>query len=103
MSYRLSKSAENDLSGIWDYTAHTWGENQAESYLNRLESRFFDLAADPSKGRPRPDVDVEYLCYHEGRHLIFYRPHEGGIAIARVLHERMDVAGRIEDDPGFFG
>lgn len=103
MKYRLSKSAENDLSGIWDYTVRTWGETQAESYLNQLESRFLDLAADPSQGRPRPDVDGEYLCYHEGRHLIFYLPQEGGIAIARVLHERMDVAGRIEDDPGLFG
>lgn len=37
MKYRLSKSAEGDLSEIWDYTAQTWGETQAEKYLNKLE------------------------------------------------------------------
>lgn len=98
--YRLSKSAENDLLAIWEYTTRTWGANQAERYLNTLEARFFELAAEPSKGRPRADIDLEYLSYHEGKHLIFYQPHEGGIAVARVLHERMDIAGRLEDDAG---
>ncbi len=97
--YRLSKSAENDLSEIWNYTKQTWGEIQAERYLNKLEARFLDLAAERSKGRPRIDIDLEYLCYHEGKHLIFYQPYQGGIAVARVLHERMDIAGQIEDDP----
>ncbi len=100
MMYRLSKSAENDLAEIWDYTAQTWGETQAQRYLNKLEARFFALAAEPSIGRLRADIDIEYLSYHEGKHLIFYHPYEGGIAIARVLHERMDIARRLENDPG---
>lgn len=99
MRYRLSKSAENDLLEIWDYTVRTWGETQAEKYLKRLEARFFDLADEPNKGRPRHDIGLEYLSYHEARHLIFYRPHEKGIAIARILHERMDLAERLEEDP----
>jgi toxin ParE1/3/4 len=98
--YRLSKSAESDLLEIWDYTAHTWGVNQAEKYLKRLESRFFDLAAEPQKGRPRKDLASDYFSYHEVRHLIFYRPQDEGIAIARILHERMDLGERLLEDPG---
>jgi len=98
--YRLSKSAENDLLEIWDYTVQTWGEAQAEKYLKRLEGRFFDLAAEPQKGRPRKDIASDYLSYHEARHLIFYRSHDEGIAVARILHERMDLAERLEEDPG---
>lgn len=100
MRYRLSKSAETDPVEIWDYTARTWGEAQAAKYLKKLEARFLDLADEPSKGRPRHDVGLEYLSYHEARHLIFYRPHEKGIVIARILHERMDLAERLEEDPG---
>lgn len=100
MRYRLSKSAENDLLEIWDYTARTWGESQAEKYLRRLEARFIDLATEPNKGRFRKDLLLEYFSYHEARHLIFYRPYKEGIAIARILHERMDLAERLEEDPG---
>lgn len=100
MNYRLSRSAEKDLSGIWDYSVRTWGIAQAERYLNQLEVRFSELAVEPSKGRQQAEVHPDYWCYHEAKHLIFYRPYEGGIAIARVLHERMDVASRLDDDPG---
>lgn len=100
MRYRLSKSAENDLLEIWDYTARTWGEAQAEKYLKKLEARFLDLAAEPTRGRVRKDLLLEYLSYHEARHLIFYRSHGEGIVIARILHELMDLAERLEDDPG---
>lgn len=97
MKYRLSKSAANDLAEIWDYTAQTWGDAQAERYLNKLESRFLDLAAEPSKGRVRADIDLGYLSYRQGKHLIFYRAFENGIAIARILHERMDIPIKLEE------
>ncbi len=100
MKYRLSKSAERDLAGIWDYTVRTWGEAQAEKYLSQLETRLLELAAEPSKGRSRPEIHGDYLSDRVGKHVIFYRPYEDGIAIARVLHERMDIAGRLDGDPG---
>ena len=99
MKYGLSKSAENDLLEIWDYTAQTWGQAQADRYLFRLEKRFLDLAMNPMRGKSCSDLDLEYLSYHEGRHLIFYRSFEDLIAIARILHERMDIFERLEEDP----
>lgn len=100
MKYRLSKSAENDLLDIWNYTADTWGVSQAEKYLKRLESRFLDLATKPKKGKLRHDLELEYLSYQESKHIIFYRSFEKGIAIARILHERMDIRNQLEDDSG---
>jgi len=52
------------------------------------------------KGRPRKEIASDYLSYHKARHLIFYRSHDEGIAVARILHERMDLAERLEEDPG---
>jgi toxin ParE1/3/4 len=102
MKYRLSKSAEKDLIEIWNYTADIWGRTQAEKYLKKLETRFLDLANYPSKGKVRNDIgfEVEYLSYSEAKHIIFYRPFDSGIAIARVLHERMDIQKQIHDDTG---
>lgn len=34
--YTLTPAAQGDLDGIWDYTAATWGENQAVRYLEDL-------------------------------------------------------------------
>lgn len=30
---RLTPKARSDLDTIWDYTAKTWGQDQAEAYL----------------------------------------------------------------------
>lgn len=98
--YRLSKSAEADLFAIWDYSVEVWGAAQAEKYLKQLEFRFIELANEPGKGQMRDDVLPDLLCYYESRHLIFYRRDDFGIEIARVLHERMDIQTRIEQDPG---
>lgn len=101
MNYILSPSAENDLLEIWDYSTNTWGDAQADRYLKRLESRFIDLAANPAKGKQCNKVALDYLSYREAKHIIFYRQHGQGIVIARILHERMDVAERFADDMGF--
>ena len=101
MRYRLSRSAENDLAEIWNYTVQSWGEPQAEKYLKGLEARFLELADNPDQGKARKDLSPEYRSYHEARHVLFYSQHNDGIAIARVLHERMDLVERLEDDPGF--
>lgn len=100
MSYRLSPSAERDLFDIWDYTITTWGEQQAERYLQRLDARFMSLAEEPSRGKLRTDILPDYYSYHEGRHIIFYTIHDSEIAIARILHERMDLISQLNDDSG---
>ena len=100
MKYRLSKSAEQDLRDIWNYTIQTWGETQAERYLRSLEKRFLDLSLNPTIGRARTDVAEELLSFHEAHHVIFYRSHQNGIAIARILHERMDLPQKLQEDAG---
>ncbi|MFQ5631779.1 MAG: type II toxin-antitoxin system RelE/ParE family toxin [bacterium] len=45
----------------------------------------------PQLGRKCPELKNTPFKYHEGRHLIFYRPTEKGIEIVRVLHDAMDI------------
>lgn len=56
MIYRLSPSAEKDLFDIWEYTISTWGEAQAEQYLQMLDARFVNLAEEPQRGKVRDDI-----------------------------------------------
>jgi plasmid stabilization system protein ParE len=35
----VSKRAETDLRGIWLYSLETWGEEQADCYLDELDAR----------------------------------------------------------------
>ena len=100
MTYRLSKSAESGLFDIWRYSVETWGEAQAEKYLRQLEVRFLDLAENPAIGRARDELAPGYLSFREACHVIFYTRYKEGIAIARVLHERMDLSYQLGKDPG---
>ena len=91
VEYRLSPEAEKDLQSIWLYTSAEWGMEQAERYTDQLIACFAELAAQPQRGQ-----DVGYIRhgYHRrrlGRHGIYYRVTEYGIAVVRILHERMSV------------
>ena len=49
-AFRFSRLAEADLMDIGAYTLRTWGEDQAISYIDDLESRCQQLADNPELG-----------------------------------------------------
>ena len=52
----LSARAEADLREIWLYTFKTWGEAQADRYLDELGSILRECGAEPERGKRRDDV-----------------------------------------------
>lgn len=89
--YRLSPEAESDMDNIWDYTAEEWGREQADRYARMLTERCSELAMSPETGKA---VEVRE-GYHRGvvgKHAIYYRIVPYGIAVVRILHERMSVS-----------
>ena len=48
------------------------------------------LAANPERGRPADGIRATYRRQAVGSHVVFYVPMSYGIAIIRVLHQRMD-------------
>ncbi|MBT9330740.1 type II toxin-antitoxin system RelE/ParE family toxin [Paracidobacterium acidisoli] len=87
--YRLSRLAEADLRNIVHYTFATWGEEQADRYLNGLAECFGRIAQMPLLGRACDSIYPGFRRMEEGRHVIFYRPEEYGAFISRVLHQSM--------------
>ncbi|MBU2628260.1 MAG: type II toxin-antitoxin system RelE/ParE family toxin [Proteobacteria bacterium] len=49
--YRLTPAAKSDLIEIWNHTVDTWGEKQAEKYLQDMENKLNQLAETPEIGQ----------------------------------------------------
>ncbi len=74
----------------------------AERFVEAAEQAFAMLADMPGMGTPRDYGRIEGLRMWPvrgfQRHLIFYRPIEGGIEVVRVLHASRDLEALFEGE-----
>ena len=89
--YRLSPSAERDLEGIWHYTHEQWGVEQAIRYTDALTAAFAELAESPKNAPACDHIRPGYRRSSVERHVVYFRVTSYGIAIIRILHDRMDA------------
>ncbi|WP_420607909.1 type II toxin-antitoxin system RelE/ParE family toxin [Novosphingopyxis sp.] len=90
--YRLSPMAQRDLDEVFDYTAAQWGLPQAMRYTDLIEAACADLAAAPQQAQGCGNIRPGYRRRSVERHVIYFRPMRYGIAVMRILHQRMDAA-----------
>ncbi len=70
---------------------HRAGQREyADKFIRAIVSRFPKLAAMPQLGRRREELSPRLRSFPVGRYIIFYRPLENGIEIARVLDGARD-------------
>lgn len=89
--YRLTPAAKRDLETIWTYTLQRWGVEQANRYTDILTAAFAKLAQSPKIAPACRHIRPGYHCQSAQRHRIYFRITAYGIAIVRILHERMDA------------
>jgi toxin ParE1/3/4 len=89
--YILSPRAQADLDEIWDYTAETWGIDQAERYIRLLQHGIEAVAADPRRGSSCDDIRAGCRKYLVGSHILFYRITSEAIDVVRILHSRTEL------------
>ena len=94
-AYRLTNKALEDLRSIARYTEQTWGREQRNKYLSKLDASFQMLVHAPELGRACDEIRQGYRKHHVGRHLIFYRLIASRIEIIRILHNSMDIDSHI--------
>lgn len=87
--YRVSDAARSDLDEIWFYIAQD-NPAAADRFIRALVSRFPTLASMPQVGRQREELSSRLRSFPVGNYIIFYRPIENGVEIARVLHGARD-------------
>ena len=89
--YRLTPAAERDLERIWTHTVQRWGVEQANRYTDILTAEFAELAQSPMTAPACEQIRPGYRRRSVERHMIYFRITTYGIAIVRILHERMDA------------
>lgn len=90
--YRIARTAQRDLDEIWCYLG-AFDVQTADRWLHTVEQRFRVLADQPYTGQARPDLAPEVRFLPVGNYLIFYRPIENGVEIARFIHGARDYGG----------
>jgi toxin ParE1/3/4 len=88
--WKLSRRARKDLAEVWQYSNRQWGPEQADRYIAGLQEACGKLAANPSLGRPIPEVPKEIRQYRYGSHVIVHQMDGEQVYVARILHEGMD-------------
>lgn len=89
--YRLTPAAERDLEAIWTHTVQRWGAAQADRYTDFLTATFAGLAQSPKTAPACDHIRPGYRRRSVERHMIYFRITSYGIAVVRILHDRMDA------------
>ena len=91
--------ARSDIADIWNYTRLTWGEAQADRYVDELFDSCKQLTEHPGLGRPQPHLHPDMHVYPHASHHIFYLANRRPVTFIAFLHGRMDMpqhlAGRL--------
>ena len=83
--FRLSPAAQVDLDGIFDYSVRKWGIGQAVRYTQELENLCVELAEAPTQASDCGHIRPGYRRGAVGRHFIYFRVEDFGIAVIRIL------------------
>ena len=89
--YRLTPAAEHDLEMIWNYSVQQWSAEQANRYTDILTAAFAELAESPEIAATCDHIRPGYRRRSVERHMIYFRITSYGIAVVRILHDRMDA------------
>src|SRR6266545_8404293 len=112
--YRISAPAHEDMANLLAASLERWGIEGRSRYAALLAAAMRTIAAAPEGPLTRdradlvPGVRSLHLRHARGRHgvkapvhVVFYRtPPSGSIEIVRVLHERMEPSGHVDDPAG---
>ncbi|MBR9912370.1 MAG: type II toxin-antitoxin system RelE/ParE family toxin [Gammaproteobacteria bacterium] len=99
-TYGLTPDAQADLIEIRRFTLKQWGPAQSVKYLSELRNTIRLLAATPSLGKPRPEVDSNVLSFPHASHVIYYAVHEQHLVVFGVLHKRMVPLNHLAEREG---
>ena len=92
---RLSEAAQVDLEDIWVYNAQD-NVRAADRFLDRIHEMCSRLAESPRMGRKRDELSRDIRSFAVGTYVIFYRPGEHGIDVARILSGYRDIEDILE-------
>lgn len=94
--YRLSPAAQADLEAIFDYTVAEWGLERAIAYTDAIEAACVEAARSPGTAMACDHIRAGYRRRVVHRHALYFRVEPWGVAIIRILHDRMDAPHHLQ-------
>jgi len=85
-----SRLSREDYLEIWLYVARD-NPAAADRLVQQFDRHLDTLSLAPMIGRSEEDYAPGLRSFPVGNYLIYYRPIEGGIELARVLHTARDI------------
>ena len=85
----LLPRAERDLEDIW-LTIAADNPKAADKLIERIMAQAARAGQQPGIGSPRPDIAPDARILVEGRYIVIYTPHDGGVTVAAVVHGMRD-------------
>ena len=96
----IFKPANQTLDEIWEYSLETWGEKQAEIYIEGLFNILQKAASREvlwRKLHKQTFLETYFVKYQ--RHYIFFRELEDNlIGVISIIHEQRDIVSLLEKD-----
>jgi plasmid stabilization system protein ParE len=98
--YLIQPAASQRLEEIYRYTFQRFGPSRADKYLDGAFALFEDIAERRVTWRRIPAEFAVDGCFARYRsHFVFWKLRsEGQVAIVAILHQRMDLARRLQED-----
>ena len=87
-NYQLSKGADEDFESIYLFGLLNFGLIQADAYVDGLEERFEQIAAQPDLYPAIDHLKPGYRLSVYQSHSIYYRVDEGKVLIVRILRNQ---------------
>lgn len=91
LSIKYSRRANADLEDITDYTARTWGAQQAKKYIREIKAKIQDIAKGDAITHSLDGVEGKLFQVRASRHLIICEEKLGVLFVVRILHVSMDI------------
>jgi len=88
--YELTKLAQKELDGIYEYSILNFGMAKARSYVQGLHACFKTLADNPRMGRDYFHVKNDYRRHEYESHTVYYKITKAGVLVTRVLGSAQD-------------
>jgi toxin ParE1/3/4 len=116
LKVKLTQSAQRDLSQLLRWTQEQFGLESAQKYLRLIQAALTDLSIQPDRLGVRELIELRdsMRSYHlrysrnslptpqrikQPRHLLLFRVSRNRLQITRILHDSMDVATHLLQDP----
>lgn len=98
--YYLFDAATSRLEEIYEYSLDTFGQQQADKYLDGFFDHFTALAERRALWRKIPrEFEIQGYFSRYGSHLIYFAPQRDKVlGIRTILHVNMDQAIRLFED-----